>query len=149
MCELVGCQVPTSAEVCVLAGVLCSNLWVRSLALDGNPLGEEGLEYLYTAMLRNRCLERVSLKRCGLGERAGALLLRLLDEKPGVEVDCVEGNHFGDDTRSKVTKHQHPPFMLYSTGYRVDMVLRCAQRPWLEGRGEALVVAGCDACAAA
>lgn len=40
--------------------------------------------------------------RCGLGERSGMLLLHMLDEKPGLEVDASEGNPFGEEVEKKV-----------------------------------------------
>lgn len=72
------------------------------MVLDGNPLDEEGLGYLCTALLRNRRVETVSLRRCGLGERGGSLLLRLQAEKPGLEVVCAEGNPVGEEMHNKV-----------------------------------------------
>lgn len=70
--------------------------------LDGNPLDEKGLGYLCQALMMNGNVESVSLRRCGLGERAGLLLLRLLGEKPGLEVDVSEGNPLGEELSKKV-----------------------------------------------
>lgn len=88
--------------MCLLAGVLCSNDWLKRITLDGNPLDEQGLGYLCRALLRNKSVEFVSLRRCGLGESAGALLLRLMAEKPGLEVECGGGNPFGEDVCKQV-----------------------------------------------
>lgn len=41
-------------------------------------------------------------RRCGLGERSGVLLLHMLEEKPGLEVDASEGNPFGEEVENKV-----------------------------------------------
>lgn len=88
--------------MCLLAGVLCSHDWLRNIVLDGNPLDEGGLGYLCQALLMNRRVESVSLRRCGFGERSGSLLLRMLTEKPGLEVDASEGNPMGEELSKKV-----------------------------------------------
>lgn len=95
-------QLPSPADVCLLAGVLCSHDWLRNVVLDGNPLDEGGLGYLCQALLMNRRVESVSLRRCGLGERAASLLSRMLTEKPGLEVDASEGNPMGEELSKKV-----------------------------------------------
>lgn len=60
-------------------------------------MDEEGLGYLCRALLRNKSVEFLSLRRCGLGEHSGLLVLRFIAEKPGLEVECGEGNPFGED----------------------------------------------------
>lgn len=37
-----------------------------------------------------------------MGERSGMLLLHMLEEKPGLEVDASEGNPFGEEVENKV-----------------------------------------------
>lgn len=95
-------QLPGTADVCLLAGVLRSHEWLRQVVLDGNPIDEAGLGHLCRALLRNRRVQSISLNRCGLGERSGVLLLRLLGEKPGLEVEVGEGNPFGEEITKKV-----------------------------------------------
>lgn len=41
-------------------------------------------------------------KRCGLGERSGVLLLHVVTEKPGLEIDACDGNPLGEDIETKV-----------------------------------------------
>lgn len=40
--------------------------------------------------------------RCGLGERSGVVLLHMLEEKPGLEVDALLGNPLGEEVEKKV-----------------------------------------------
>lgn len=98
------CQLPTTADVCLLSGVICWHGWLRTVVLDGNPIDEAGIEYLCQALIKNRRIQSLSLRRCGLGDQSGSLLLQLLAEKPGLEVDAVEGNHYTDDISKKVTR---------------------------------------------
>eukprot|EP00752_Nemacystus_decipiens_P009822 g8764.t2 len=98
----VPCQLPSSADVCLLSGVLCLNEWLRRVALDGNPIDEAGLGFLCRALLKNGSIQSVSLNRCGLGERSGMLLLHTLEEKPGLEVDASDGNPFGEEVENKL-----------------------------------------------
>lgn len=105
-------QLPSTADVCLLAGVICVHDWLRRIWLDGNPIDEEGLGFLCRALLRNGSVQSLSLKRCGLGERSGLLLLHMVAEKPGLEVDASEGNNFGEEIESKVTTtvlHNYSP----------------------------------------
>lgn len=74
------------------------------MVLDGNPIDEAGVEYLCQALMKSRKIQILSLKRCGLGDHSGSLLLKLLGEKPGLEVDAVEGNHYADEISRKVTR---------------------------------------------
>lgn len=92
------------------------------MVLDGNPLDEEGLNHLCIALLRNRCIETVSLRRCGLSDRGGLLLLRLHEEKPGLEVDCTEGNHFGEDMQLKASRSSLLPRLFSSSAHSEDHV---------------------------
>ncbi|CAM9676644.1 unnamed protein product [Laminaria digitata] len=101
----VPCQLPSTADVCLAAGMICSHDWLLRVVLDGNPIDEAGLGYLCQALLRSRTVQSVSLNRCGLGERAGSLLLRMLGEKPGLEVDASEGNALGEDILKKASYH--------------------------------------------
>lgn len=96
-------QLPSTADVCLLAGLLCSHEWLRHIWLDGNPIDEAGLSYLCHALLRNRRVESLSLRRCGLGERSGLLLLRFLNEKPGLEVDVADENPLEEELNKKVS----------------------------------------------
>ncbi|CAN0025441.1 unnamed protein product, partial [Ectocarpus sp. 12 AP-2014] len=98
----VRCQLPSTADVCLLAGVICLHDWLRRVCLDGNPIDEEGLGYLSRALLRNGSVQTVSLNRCGLGERSGALLLHVVGEKPGLEIDACNGNAFGEEIETKL-----------------------------------------------
>lgn len=86
-----------------MAGIISSHDWLLRVILDGNPIDEEGLAYLCQAVLRSRTVQSISLNRCGLGERAGLLLLRMLGEKPGLEVDASEGNALGEETLKKAS----------------------------------------------
>lgn len=76
---------------------------MRHLVLDGNPIDDGGLGHLSVAFLRSRSVETVSLRRCGLGEGSASLLLRLHQEKPGLEIDCIEGNPLGEEAQSKAS----------------------------------------------
>lgn len=57
-------KLPSSADVCLLSGVLCLHEWLRRVSLDGNPIDEEGLGFLCRALLKNGSIQSVSLNRC-------------------------------------------------------------------------------------
>lgn len=95
-------QLPSTADVCLLAGVLRSHDWLRNVVLDGNPIDEEGTGYLCRSLLKNKKVQRLSLNRCGLGERSGTVLLQMLAEKPGLEVEASDGNPLGEEVAKKV-----------------------------------------------
>lgn len=79
---------------------------MKRLILDGNPLDDQGLGYLCRALVRNKTVEFVSLRRCGLGEIGGAMLLRLMGEKPGLEVECGGGNPFGEEIHKQARMYR-------------------------------------------
>lgn len=56
-------QLPSSADVCLLSGVLCLHEWLRRVSLDGNPIDEDGLGFLCRALLKNGSIQSVSLNR--------------------------------------------------------------------------------------
>ena len=72
--------------------------------LDGNPIDESGCVHLCQALLKNAKVQSLSLRRCGLGDQSGSLVLRLMAEKPGLEVDATAGNHCGEEMSRKVGK---------------------------------------------
>lgn len=57
-------KLPSAADVCLLAGVICVHDWLRRVSLDGNPIDEDGLGYLCRALLKNGSVQSVSLNRC-------------------------------------------------------------------------------------
>lgn len=107
--------------------MIFSHDWLLRVILDGNPIDEAGLRYLCLALLRSKTVQSVSLNRCGLGERAGSLLLRMLGEKPGLEVDASEGNVFGEEVLKKASyAHSSPPLSPFC--YYSSTVLHCCVR---------------------
>lgn len=61
--RVVWSQLPSSADVCLLSGVLCLHEWLRRVSLDGNPIDEDGLGFLCRALLKNGSIQSVSLNR--------------------------------------------------------------------------------------
>lgn len=72
------------------------------LRLDDNPcVGDDGAVALAATLKASATLARVSVRRCGVGQKGGAALLACGAAKPGLLIRAAAGNDLGQSLRRK------------------------------------------------
>jgi len=70
---------------------------VRVLKLDFNKIGSNGVKHIADALAFNTKLVNVSMAHCGICEKGGASLARVISKEGGVKILNVEGNELGNN----------------------------------------------------
>ena len=85
---------------------LAKNRCLRTLSLDGNRLGDEGVEHLAHGLRTNRALRSLTLEDAGVSVEGGKRLMEMLKRNTTLlELTLLPGNSIPDELAEDIKKY--------------------------------------------
>ena len=80
-----------------IADALMSNMFVKSIDLEGNNIGHDGLSKLFRLLLDNCFISDLSLSENNIGSKGAAILANILKHTRSLSTVNLKGNRLGDN----------------------------------------------------